>query len=287
MGKPLPFSIYDSQGVLLLAAGQIIASTKQLDELSGKGLYHNPRWAKSAVSNRQKYGSVTPEKQFKSGTVKLTPEEPSETGSVLKMGLPGSAETFQVRLVGAHGHEAFVVTHPTRDGQCIFVKEGQVWEFRSFYGLSVYHFTAMVEKVLLSPHPMLVISWPHAQNLEAKTVRSARRVACELPTTIRWNGGHANGIITNISTGGAEFRSSDLSNLAAGQKVGIAFQISLLDRRYLMELSATVASVHAEEDQFIFGVSYTPIDDRSFAVIHGFVCDRLIAKLGSPLYTQS
>ncbi|HEX4843270.1 MAG TPA: flagellar brake protein [Limnobacter sp.] len=287
LGKPLPFSIYDSQGVLLLAAGQTIANAKQLDDLSGKGLYHNPRWATASALSKLPQGLVKPEAQFRTSVTKTAAhDEPSETGYSIKMSLPGSPEHFHVKLIGAHGRDALVVTHPLRDGQFVFVKEGQVWEFRSFYGMSVYRFSAMIEKVLLSPYPMLVISWPQEQQLETKLIRSSRRVACDLPATLKIGDQLTYGLISNLSTGGVEFRTSASTGFVLNQSIQIAFQLNLLDHKYVLELPAKLMSLTDSSGEKVLGLSFSALDDHHFAILHAFVCDRLIQKLAPPLYSK-
>ncbi|WP_370262560.1 PilZ domain-containing protein [Limnobacter sp.] len=286
LGKPLPFAIYDQQGTLLLAAGQTIATSKQLDELSGKGLYHNPRWATPAYG-KQALGTVKPEAGgVKTSYVKAQVEDPSETGINLRMIAQTGGEAFQVKLVGTYGREAFVVTHPMRDGKCVFVKEGQLWDFKSFFGLSMYKFTAMVDKVLLSPHPLLVMSWPQPQQFEARAVRTTRRVNCELPAVVRHPrlGEPCNGIIANMSTGGVEFKTPVNGPFEVGQVLSLSFQALLADRKFVLELQGKVVSLGVQAELRSLGISFVELDNTAFAAIHAYVYDRLTHRLGSPLY---
>lgn len=294
IGKALPFAIFDRAGVLLLAEGQAVTSQKQLDELAAKGLYHNPRWSsKFAVQS----GKVQPDATFLPRTLpaKQTFEDPFETGRQLKMFAQGqSKDPFQVRLIGTIPQSAVLVTHPMRDGKCIFTKEGQVWEFQATYGLSIYRFSSMIEKVLLSPHPMLVMSWPHETHLESQAIRRARRVNCDLPATIKISAGDGavvesiSGVIDNISTGGLELMFSRSVSLHIGQHISIAFQIILDDRKYLIECGADVVSQARDTKpaNSVYGFVLRSLADDQFAVLHAFVSDRLIHRLGPQLFTK-
>ncbi|HEX4855412.1 MAG TPA: flagellar brake protein [Limnobacter sp.] len=292
IGKALPFPIFDRNGVLLLAEGQAVQSQRQLDELAAKGLYHNPRWGR-------KFPVQPPRAALDSPVVSRPPasrpfsEDPFETGTHLKMLPPGQAmEPFFVRLIGSIPQQAILVTHPTRDGQCIFCKEGQVWDFQATYGLSIYRFSSMIEKVLLSPHPLLVLSWPQETHLEVKAVRSAKRVNCELPATLRIAGDQQtegeplSGVIDNISTGGFELRLSRLIELEIGQQISIAFQILLDERKYLLETTASVVSRPRATGQAssVYGFVWKQLQDEQFAVIHACVSDRLNERLGPQFY---
>jgi hypothetical protein len=290
IGKALPFPIYDRQGHLLLAANQAVTTVKQLDELAAKGLYHNPRWASNfTIQNKATMGSVAPTAPttFKAPT-RAEVDDPTETGNALKMNLPGQAEAFPVRLVGALGKDAFVISHPVRDDQFVFVKEGDTWEFRSFYGLSVYRFKSQVQKVLLGPHALVVMSWPQHSHLEAKPVRATRRVNCELPSTAHVLDDPSrvyNAVIRNLSTGGAEYEVLAKVDWPVGTQLSVACQVVLAHRKYLLELPAKVVTTQPHEGQHSrFGLAFVALDDRDFVVLHAFVSELLMHRLEPPLY---
>lgn len=294
IGKALPFAIFDRSGVLLLAEGQAVNSQKQLDELAAKGLYHNPRWANKFVIQPGK-PQMDPSALPRMLPAKQAFEDPFETGSQLKMSAPGqSKEPFHVRLIGSIPQAAIVITHPMRDGKCVFAKEGQVWEFQATYGLSIYRFSSMIEKVLLSPHPLIVMSWPHETHLESQAVRRARRVNCDLPATIRSNGSQSGSVesitavIDNISTGGLELLFAKAVSFKIGQSISIAFQIILDDRKYLIECDAEVVSKPRDSgpSSSTYGFALKSLNDEQFAVIHAFVSDRLNHRLGPQLYSK-
>jgi len=222
-------------------------------------------------------------------------EDPFETGSQLKMSAPGqSKDPFHVRLIGSIPQAAILITHPMRDGKCVFAKEGQVWEFQATYGLSIYRFSSMIEKVLLSPHPLIVMSWPHETHLESQAIRRARRVNCDLPATIRLNGSQSGSVesitavIDNISTGGLELLFAKAVSFKIGQSISIAFQIILDDRKYLIECDAEVVSKPRDSgpSSSTYGFALKSLNDEQFAVIHAFVSDRLNHRLGPQLYSK-
>ncbi|KYP12204.1 MAG: hypothetical protein A0129_03480 [Limnobacter sp. CACIAM 66H1] len=294
IGKALPFAIFDRSGVLLLAEGQAVSSQKQLDELAAKGLYHNPRWANKFVIQPGK-PQMDPNALPRMLPAKQAFEDPFETGSQLKMSAPGqSKDPFHVRLIGSIPQAAILITHPMRDGKCVFAKEGQVWEFQATYGLSIYRFSSMIEKVLLSPHPLIVMSWPHETHLESQAIRRARRVNCDLPATVRLNGSQSGlvesitAVIDNISTGGLELLFAKAVNFKMGQSISIAFQIILDDRKYLIECDAEVASKPRDSGpaSSSYGFALKSLNDEQFAVIHAFVSDRLNHRLGPQLYSK-
>ncbi|MDH4396693.1 MAG: flagellar brake protein [Limnobacter sp.] len=290
IGEELSHPIFGEDGQLLLAAGQVVQSEKQLDELAVKGLFQIPQWASRVVQSRSSAGTISPKADLRSSSRKHELEDPSESGSVLKMSVEGSEETYIVKLIGTIRRDAFLVTHPTRDGALVFIKEGQFWDFRAFYGTSVYHFNVKVEKVVLAPFPLMVMSWPMETQVESKVIRAARRIKCDIPTAMRVGSEPevVNGYINNISTGGVEFVTRHKLKAGRGDIVRIAFQIILGDRKYLLEPAVTVMSSNREEsdDQLKLGLAFSALDDREFAAIHAFVDHRLIQRIESPLYSK-
>lgn len=294
IGEELSHPIFGGDGQLLLAAGQVVQSEKQLDELEVKGLFQIPQWASRVVHSRASAGTVSPKGEVRSLTRKSEAEDPSESGNVLKMSVEGSDETFIVKLIGTIRRDAFLVTHPTKDGALVFIKEGQFWDFRAFYGTSVYRFNVKVEKVVLTPFPLMIMSWPKETQVESKVIRAARRATCEIPATIRAttransDQESVNGYINNISTGGVEFVTKHKLRAGRGDVLRIAFQIVLGERKYLLEPVVTVMSSNRDDPdaQLKLGLAFSTLDDREFAAIHAFVDHRLIQKIESPLYSK-
>ena len=295
IGKALAFAIFDRNGMLLLAEGQTVNSQQQLDELAEKGLYHNPRWVTDSASQSGKLQSDLALPRLL--PVKPRLEDPFETGAHLKMYALGHAkDIFNVRLIGCIPKSAVLITHPMRDGKYVFTKEGHVWDFQATYGLSIFHFSAMIEKVLLSPHPLLVMSWPHESHLESQVIRRSRRVACDLPATVRLSPPvHPENttepiaaVIDNLSTGGLELLFSREIALKVGQTLMVAFQVILDDRKYLIESHAEVVSNPREAGQSAsaYGLAFKSLDNDQFAVIHAFVSGKLVNRLGPQLFAK-
>lgn len=287
LGEPLKFPIYDADGQLLLASGQTVASGKQLEELSSKGLFFNPLWASNLVNSRANAGTVAPTVN-KSFVRKQQEEDPSESGRSMKMSVPGTEESFIVRLIGDMGKDAFLVTHPMRDSSYVFVKEGQSWEFRAFYGTSIHRFSSQVLKVFLAPYPMLVMSWPNHTAMESRVIRGARRATCEIPASLRRMDGIneetlCHGIISNLSTGGCELQAAAGVKSKKGEELILVCQLALAGKKFLLRINSKVMSVGNADDETRLGLAFMDLPDRDLALVHGYVMDRLLLKVESPL----
>lgn len=289
VGEAIKFPVFDADGKLLLAAGQVVYSEKQLGELAEKGMFCNPRWAEQLVSSRRAAGSVKPSPSIYKPNKVTSTEDPAESGRMLRMSLPGDDQTCVVKLIGEIGKEAFLVSHPMRDNSYVFIKEGQSWEFRAFYGTSIFRFEALVEKVLLSPYPMVICTWPIETTKESRLIRSAKRVSCHIVTSIKAKAPQPstiNGVITNLSTGGLEIRASSVQAkaLEKGQVVDLGFQIAMADRKFLVDAKVTIMSKVDDEDGIKLGCSFSVLSDVNFGLIHGYVMDQSVHRIESGLY---
>ena len=292
IGEELKFPIFGEDGQLLLAAGHVVQSEKQLDELANKGLYQNPQWADRIAQSRMAAGTVVPTAELRTTSKKSESSDPSESGNVLKMNVKGSEESFIVKLVGTINRDAFVITHPSRDGGLVYIKEGLFWEFRAFYGTSVYKFEAKVDKAILAPHALLVMAWPNETQLESKVIRATRRVSCDIPASLHSaasvQGQPVHGTINNISTGGVEFATRHKMKVGKGDRFRLAFQITLGERKYLLNPEVQVMSLAREESDphLRLGLSFEALSDLDYATIHAYVDRKVIQRIESPLYSR-
>lgn len=311
VGKPLPFHIYDPEGNLLMSAGQTIQSQRQLDSMMTRGVMYNPnpappprKWqqtsaqevidrAKAAPSKKAELDDGPGIRTILTVRKRKVQEDPTETGALLKMNLDGQSEFFMTRLIGTIGSSVFIISPPESDVAMVPVYTGQIWEFRAFYGLSVFRFVAKVAEVITYPTPMLIMHWPESSDVETRAVRSTRRVMCEIPTTIRRkrtvNEDPLRGAITNLSCGGIELSVFGTKTLDKDEHVVVSFMVGGAERKALIEADAKVVVYkgHGEfEDESIYGLAFLGLLDRDFFAIHSFVCDRLISRFESPLYAS-
>ncbi len=287
IGEPLQFPVFDQQGQLLMARGQIIETQQQYDALALKGLYQNPRWQNETPRDTQMVKDGSLGAAVKTKRPPKVKEDPTETGQLVRMNMPGDAETFEVKLIGALPDNYLVMTAPVRDGAYVFVKEGQSWEFRSFYGMAVYRFSANVEKVAFSPFPFLVISWPNTSQIERRQIRKARRVLTDIPVALYPDGVASDnmqtGVITNMSTGGVEVRLSS-RQVEKSSSLLIAFQLTVGREKVLIEAKVNVMSHNVDDNGTRLGMAFIELPQMPYICIHAFVHDRLVHRLETPIY---
>lgn len=310
VGRPLPYAIYDRNGKLLLAAGQAVQSEAQLQALCMIGLYRNPRWheggvpavarvpegGKAVMKNANERESVAQEKS--AGEAYRPPVVATDDAvgrQVLKMSTPGSGNEYSVRLLGVNPDTSLIVSAPGIDGKLVFVKEGQVFHFRGFFGHTVQSFDATILKVQFSPYPYLHISWPDPSKIARRRIRSTRRAKCRLPCVIYYRRSgtekQENGFVSDLSVGGAElWLAQELPG--SFEDFRVAFKINVAGQRILIDSGVSALRLKEEMRRTAgpqgaqgahYGMAFESLSDQLQLAIHAYINELLVAQLESPL----
>lgn len=304
IGEPIPFPVYDRSGRLLLARGHVVSDPRALDTLVERGLYVNPRWARSGDSmqlvedGEGQSGHGQTGAEFR-GLPPLMPGEPHARKPkstppwrmLLMWSESGSADdAMTVKLIGAHEGRSVVVTAPERDGRLAFVKEGVLFNFRGFSGELVYEFSASVQKVRFDPFPYVHVGWPHGWQVGKRRLRDARRVRTEVPCILypdtQNTSEFVKGLLTDLSTGGAGLQLKD-SIRDLKEPVRLAFRLEVAGQNKLLEIDARpVRLPESDEQEPSIGLSFLHLDDIQRMTLHAFVYLQLVREMEMPLLAE-
>ena len=198
LGKPIPYSVYDKDRVLLLGHGCVIESDSVLQTLREQGMFsdnskppskggllYRPSVQNSQVAANEPSERRGPVAQDLPVAV-AAPEIEGETllpflETTLRMGDPlqvrfddGSVDRYPVRLIGAVDTRSLLISHPTVEGRMIYMKDGQRVKLKALRGKFAYSFEASVLKCQLAPYPYLHLTFP--ANVRCTSVRKAHRI---------------------------------------------------------------------------------------------------------------
>lgn len=198
IGKPIPYSIYDKDRVLLLGHGCVIESDTVLQTLRDQGMFSDDSKApakggllyRPSVLNSQMAANESNERRGPAAQdlpiAVAAPEMDGETllpflETTLRMGDPlqvrfddGTADRYPVRLIGAVDKRSLLVTHPVAEGRMIYMKDGQRVKLKALRGKFAYSFDASVLKCQLAPFPYLHLTFP--AQVRCAAVRKAHRI---------------------------------------------------------------------------------------------------------------
>ncbi|PLQ00112.1 flagellar brake protein [Cupriavidus pauculus] len=306
VGQPLPWSLLDGQGNLMLGSGSIIPDARDLALMFRHGTVCRPDDMPEAGNEPDAQAAT----RLSAGPLGL------QVGTLLHVKTPGDqSRAAASRLIGFIEQGLFV-TWPTLGGRELAVHAGEDLLLRGFSGHAIHSFTSTVTAVCRSPFRYLVLSAP-AQT-EQMPVRRAARVPTRLAAYLvdagdmsaeaeagdegsgGGEGGQASvepgidqrmgeglarlGLLSDLSTGGALVQTSTPAP-AVGQKVRLRFQLrtGALDAEVLID--ATVRSAPGQEDDEFpaFGVAFDALGERELTLLQCFIYEQLLATTCMPV----
>ena len=291
VGQPLPWSLLDGQGNLMLGSGSIIPDARDLALVFRHGTVCRPDDMPEAGNEPDaQVGS-----RLSAGPLGL------QVGTLLHVKLPGdSSRAAASRLIGFIEQGLFV-TWPTLGGRELAINAGETLLLRGFSGHAIHSFTSTITAVCRSPFRYLVLSAP-AQT-EQMPVRRATRVPTRLAAYLidhvedgdpaaadacadeRMSEGLARlGLLSDLSTGGALVQTSSPAP-AVGQKVRLRFHLrtASLDAEVLVDGSVRSSSAQDDEQFPAFSVAFDALGERELTLLQCFVYEQLLATSCMPV----
>ncbi|WP_404993056.1 flagellar brake protein [Cupriavidus pauculus] len=291
VGQPLPWSLLDGQGNLMLGSGSIIPDARDLALVFRHGTVCRPDEMPEAGNEADAQGGS----RLSNGPLGL------QVGTLLHVKTPGdSSRAAASRLIGFIEQGLFV-TWPTLGGRELAVTAGESLLLRGFSGHAIHSFTSTITAVCRSPFRYLVLSAP-AQT-EQMPVRRAARVATRLAAYLLDNIDEAGptssdattdaqvgeglarlGLLSDLSTGGALVQTSSPAP-AVGQKVRLRFHLRTASLDAEVTVDATVRSAPAQDDDDFpaFGVAFDALGERELTLLQCFIYEQLLATTCMPV----
>jgi len=244
VGRPLPWSVYDNRRKLLLCAGYVVESAHQVEQLIQAGLFRaddEPAASAPDFCDLETH-AVARAPALATHNAMKTPfiESRLPVGTVIQLNADsGARET--VLLIGYLERQSLIITHPTREGQIMFVKEGSSYHCRAFAGKNAYSFDSSVLRVAMAPFPHIHLFYPGT--VFTSVIRKTVRVDTEIVATTEaiGKGRPITCTIKDLSLTGAQVQSKAPPG-EIGEPVRIAFRLTLDEMPVLFEIIATVKS---------------------------------------------
>ena len=288
IGQPLTFSVFDGEGKLLLAQGQVVRSETQLETLCENGFYPNPCGVTLPEPEKKSADdlllSLQRRQTMQRRQSKQRQQDPSADWMV-RLRLDGFPDTYPVRLLGHMPGSSILVTAPRDQGKLLSVREGQVISGKGFFGQTIYSFAGSIQKVCFTPFPYLHLCWDEAR-LEKTTVRNSRRVSAAIEANLVLLLPEAEQtqtvMINDISTGGAEIT---VSSSVAG-KVRLEFELPVAGVMIEFKLAGSIRKRKDPGQQAHsarFGLAFDPLPDYQNMALHAWIHERLVERYECPL----
>lgn len=295
VGHPLPWSLLDGDGNLVLGSGNIIPDARDLALVFRHGMVCRDDGGDDAAD----------EQRPAAGPLGL------QVGTLLHVKLDGeAARPAASRLIGFIEQGLFI-TWPQLGGRDLPLQAGDGVVLRGFSGQAIHSFTSTITAVCRSPFRYLVLSAPVQQH--ATPVRKAARVPTRLAAYLTEPGdedgsGGSSGsaarlsLLSDLSTGGALVQTTSPAP-APGSRVRLRFNLrtASLDSEVVIDGWVRVAPAGAaggkgeegeegeggeegEAGDFpAFGVAFDVLAERELTLLQCYIYEQLLSSTRMPV----
>ncbi|WP_455280598.1 flagellar brake protein [Cupriavidus necator] len=277
VGHPLPWSLLDGDGNLVLGSGSVIPDARDLALVFRHGV----------VCREDDGDDAEDPLRPTTGPLGL------QVGTLLHIKHEGeTARPAASRLIGFIEHGLFV-TWPQLGGRDLPLQAGDKVLLRGFSGQAIHSFTSTITAVCRSPFRYLVLSAPVQQH--ATPVRKAARVPTRLAAYLTEpededaaeSGTARLALLSDLSTGGALVHTTAPSP-APGSRVRLRFKMrtASFDSEVTVDGWVRVApeNVDGEDADFpAFGVAFDMLAEREMTLLQCYIYEQLLSNTRMPL----
>ncbi|MBY4898789.1 flagellar brake protein [Cupriavidus sp. AU9028] len=281
VGQPLPWSLLDGEGNLLLGSGNVLADGRDVALVFRHGDVCRPDEDDGPAAAELHGGAATSDSPA-SGSSGCQPAGSLglQVGTLLQIKSPSDpGRAAASRLIGFIEHGLFA-SWPQFNGRDVQFQAGEQVLLRGFTGRSIQSFLCTVTAVCRSPFRYLVLSDP--TQVEQIPVRSSPRVPTRLAAQLLVHDDAQTGrlaVLSDMSTGGALVQTA-APMPPAGSRVRLRFVLRTAGTDSEVTLDAWVRqqSREASDSEFpAFGVSFGMLGEREAALLHCFIYEQMLA----------
>lgn len=281
LGRPLPWDVFDEDGVLLYAEGALIFSQRKLNSLLERGLYRKLRNIPPDLEKLKIEEALERKKYEKHLVEDNRPLEkiPLGIGDVLQLQplheIEGS-KYFLARLVGFLVGESIVITTPVKDHKYIPLREGQSFVIRFFSGRSVYAFVAHVLKQSTLHYSYIHFSYPNI--VKGIKRRSGVRARVNMIGYVKTAEGVETSVrVQDLSTGGCRLVGRELLG-QVDSEILLKLRIKSHEMDEYISIRAVIRSfgMMGDENWIRHGVQFVDMDPEHKVALSAYVYRTLL-----------
>lgn len=280
VGKPIPWTLYDSSGEMMLELGYTPKSEQQIHSFIRNGV---GRDLDETIADVDK--SAAPNTPPRDENVLTLEQIKLSIGDSIQLQFQSETDTPRtvVHLIGYVVDQGIIVTTPVLNGSIMLVREGQIFVVRLFSGKSAYAFSAVTKRVTNNPFPHMFLSYPkEVRGLVVRgSSRSRANIICHATPE---NGSGIACIARDISIGGALI-AAKIKIGEIGSKLSLKMRVKVNDAEHMLTLSCTVRSVNNSrpgEDgvtNILHGLSFENVTAQDTLVISALLYQNMMSEM--------
>lgn len=290
IGSPLPYPVYDAMGRLLLKAGEVIESERQLTTLHELGLYlaegDLSRLARGPFHSPEPLPSEAPEpaeadgarETRKLGELKLVPGKTLYIDFLTATNRPRVA----LRLVGLLEGGGVLISALNADGGVVPFRDNELLFVRVLTASGVATFEAKVLKVHFTPFPYVVTSYPdvavfHVMRAHERVDTQLICSAVNLSRPVMGEPRTHAGIMKNISASGCQVEAPpDIADV--GDRLRLGFKLEAAGEEHVLSVVAELRGIKTfgDPDKRRFGLQFVELGTSERLVVEHFIFHALV-----------
>jgi hypothetical protein len=221
VGKPLPWSIFNQEYLLLLSEGDIVRDDQHRQEILSAGAYRELSWETSGSDSGTEQNNLTSgDNSTLSSSSASTKSDSVFTFDDLKLKVEDrlqleppsqlARERFSVKVIGYLRGASLLVTAPiTANGLRLQLMENEKVVMRSFSGQNAFGFACTIMRIIKIPYEYMHLSFP--DTIQGIMVRKAPRIKTRIIATVQSNDSSTakkvSVLISDVSANGASLES--------------------------------------------------------------------------------
>lgn len=245
IGRPLSWRLYDRNGYIVFARGEMVASRAQLESLLAEGLlrdmdaqqqtYETGDWAE--------FKEIASKETFPPSGIK------PQVGELVQLRLLNRnlQAYYSVRLVGYIKNQSILVMTPMVVGVPLILADGEPLEVRMVTGNNIFAFQTSIQRLCISPVHYMHLDYP--TELRTQKLRKSPWARVNLDATVSdAQGRHEVVRIVNLSQDGAQLHALP-SMGEPGGALRLSFHAAMDELGTTLDLDATILHVHMQATQ--------------------------------------
>lgn len=262
LGKPLPWRLYDRNGYIVFARGEMIADREQLEILPVGGLLRDTDAPLQTHETGDwiEFKNIAPIGVFPPAGIK------PQIGEFIQLRLPNRnpQNYYSARLIGYISKLSLLVTRPANLKNPFVPMEGERVEARMVTGSNIYVFQAQIQRLCISPTQYMHLDYP--LEVRVQQLRKSPWVRVNLGVTVTdAEGGLEAARLVNLSPDGGQLHAPPTLG-KPGAALRLSLHVSMDELKSTLNLDATILHVYPpgsgqnmESNLLEYGISFNNV----------------------------
>jgi hypothetical protein len=271
INQPLPWRLYDRNGYIVFAKGELVTSREQLETLLPAGLMRDigAPLQPGDGGDWDEFGQSAPVGQFPPSGIK------PQVGELVQLRLLSRAQSvyYTARLIGYVKNLSLLVMTPVQDGVPLILADGEPLEVRMVTGNNIYVFRTAIQRLCISPMHYMHLDYPAVVRMQE--LRKSPWVRLNLSATVTDARGAREVVrLVNLSPDGALLQ-APLALGTTGDELRLAFHADMDHLGTLLDLQADIVNApdarKPATDTLEYGIAFRNVPAAEALWLKGLV----------------